>query len=179
MQTDGQTWAACICSLHSQRARNVLIRNPLGALTYVHILQCLVSVDTICWTLKLRTHYPPSKVLWTKFINQGLHCIVLKVWGILKIQSEHKRTLHFKNDTENKCDAFRTSHLHQSIEKLSKFCTHLTETRYVLRESHGRCRDYNPTRTAKSSSFEARTNWILYGFICKRLRRILETVCLW
>jgi hypothetical protein len=34
--------------------------------------------------------------------------------------------------------------LHQSIEKLSKFCTHLTETRYVLRESHDKCRDDNP-----------------------------------
>jgi hypothetical protein len=70
----------------------------------------------------------------------------------------------------------RTSNLHQSIEKLSKFCTHLTETRYVLRESHGRCRDDNPTRTAKSSGFRAWTNLSLYGFISKRLCRVLKTV---
>jgi hypothetical protein len=62
-----------------------------------------------------------------------------------KIQGEHKRTLYFQNDTENKCSVLRTSHLHQSIEKLSKFCKHVTETWYVLRESHGRCRDDNPT----------------------------------
>jgi hypothetical protein len=70
-----------------------------------------------------------------------------------EIQSEHKRTLHFQNDTENKCGVLRTSYLHQSIEKHSKFCIHLTESRYVLRESRGRCRDDNcirhrgPTRT--------------------------------
>jgi hypothetical protein len=57
------------------------------------------------------------------------------------IQGEHKRTLHFQNDAENKFGALWTSHIHQSIEKLSKFRTHLTETRYVLRESHGRCRE--------------------------------------
>jgi hypothetical protein len=74
------------------------------------------------------------------------------------VQGEHKRALHFQNGTENKCGVLRTSHLHQSIEKLSKFCTHFTETRYVLRESHGRCRDDNPTRTAKSSGFRALTN---------------------
>jgi hypothetical protein len=62
------------------------------------------------------------------------------------IQGEHKGTLHFQNNTENKHGALRTEHLHQSIEKLSKFCTHLTQTRYVLRESHDRCRDDNPTR---------------------------------
>jgi hypothetical protein len=61
------------------------------------------------------------------------------------MQGEHKRTLHFQNYTENKCGILRTSHLHQSIEKLSKFCTHLTETRYVLHESHDRCRDNNPS----------------------------------
>jgi hypothetical protein len=47
---------------------------------------------------------------------------------------------------KSKCGVLRTLHLHQSIEKLSKFCTHLTDTRYVLRESQGRCRDGNPTR---------------------------------
>jgi hypothetical protein len=62
------------------------------------------------------------------------------------LQGEHKITVLFQNDTENKCGVLRNSHLHQSIEKLSKFCTHLTETRYVLRESHGRCRNDNPTR---------------------------------
>jgi ABC-type polysaccharide/polyol phosphate transport system ATPase subunit len=73
----------------------------------------------------------------------GLH-IELLVLSI--IQGEHKGTLHFQNYTENKCGIVRTSHLHQSIERLSKTCTLLTETRYVLRESHGRCRDDNPTR---------------------------------
>jgi hypothetical protein len=63
-----------------------------------------------------------------------------------KIQDEHKRTLHFQNDTENKSGVLRSSHLHQSIEKPSKFCTRFTETRYVLRESHGRYPDDNPTR---------------------------------
>jgi hypothetical protein len=56
------------------------------------------------------------------------------------------RTLPFQNDKENKCGVLRTSHLHQTIEQFSKLCAHLTETRYVLRESHGRCRDDNPTR---------------------------------
>jgi hypothetical protein len=74
-----------------------------------------------------------------------MNCSCLRI-GLLIVQSEHKRTLHFQNDTENKCDVLRTSHLHQSIEKLSKSCTHLTETRYVLHESHGTCRDDNPTR---------------------------------
>jgi hypothetical protein len=32
-----------------------------------------------------------------------------------KIQDEHKRTLHFQSDTENKYGVLRTSHLHQSI----------------------------------------------------------------
>jgi hypothetical protein len=47
----------------------------------------------------------------------------VELWVYLlfeEIQVEHKRTLHFQNDTENKCSAFRTSHPHQSIE-LSKF----------------------------------------------------------
>jgi hypothetical protein len=57
-----------------------------------------------------------------------------------------QKNFTLQNDTENKCGVLRTSHLHQSIEKLSKFCTHFTETRYVLREPHGRCRDDNPTR---------------------------------
>jgi hypothetical protein len=62
------------------------------------------------------------------------------------IQSEQKRALHFQNDRENECGVLRTSHLHHSIEKLSEFYTHLTETRNVVRESHGRCRDDNPAR---------------------------------
>jgi hypothetical protein len=33
----------------------------------------------------------------------------------LNIQGEHKRTLHFQNDTENKRGILRTLHLHQSI----------------------------------------------------------------
>jgi hypothetical protein len=33
------------------------------------------------------------------------------------IQSEYKRTLHFQNDTENKCGVGGTSYLYQSIEK--------------------------------------------------------------
>jgi hypothetical protein len=38
------------------------------------------------------------------------------------IQGEHKRTSHFQNYTETKCGVLKTSHLHQSIEKHSKFC---------------------------------------------------------
>jgi hypothetical protein len=56
-----------------------------------------------------------------------------------------KELLYFQNDTENKCGVFRTSHQHQSIEKLSKFCTRLTQTQYVLRELDC-CLDNNPTR---------------------------------
>jgi hypothetical protein len=37
----------------------------------------------------------------------------------------------------------RTSHLHQSVEKLSKFCPHLRDNQYVLHESHERCQGYN------------------------------------
>jgi hypothetical protein len=40
----------------------------------------------------------------------------------LYVQSEHKSTLHFKNDAENKCGILRTSYLYQSIDKHSKFC---------------------------------------------------------
>jgi hypothetical protein len=39
------------------------------------------------------------------------------------IPGEHKRTLHFQNDTENKCGVLRTSHLHQSIEKHQSFAS--------------------------------------------------------
>jgi hypothetical protein len=38
------------------------------------------------------------------------------------VQGKHKITLHIQNDTENKCGVLRNSHLHQSIEKHSKFC---------------------------------------------------------
>jgi hypothetical protein len=38
------------------------------------------------------------------------------------MQSEHKRTLQFHNDTEDKCGILKTSRLHQSLEKLSKYC---------------------------------------------------------
>jgi hypothetical protein len=37
-------------------------------------------------------------------------------------QDEYKRTLHFQNDTESKCGVLKTSHLHQSKKKDSKFC---------------------------------------------------------
>jgi hypothetical protein len=40
---------------------------------------------------------------------------------IPNIQGEHKRTLHFQNDTERKCGVLRTSHLHQSIENSQSF----------------------------------------------------------
>jgi hypothetical protein len=88
-----------------------------------------------------------------KFVS---HSKVFKLWYILQwpvisvfimifcilllrnehIQGEHKITLHFQNDTENKWGILRSSHLHQSIEKLSKFCMHLTETQYVCSASH-------------------------------------------
>jgi hypothetical protein len=42
------------------------------------------------------------------------------VWFQIEIQSEHKITLHFLDDTENKYYVFRASRPHQSIEKLSK-----------------------------------------------------------
>jgi hypothetical protein len=66
---------------------------------------------------------------------------IIKIKNI--IQGEHKTTLRFQNDTENKCDVLTTSHVHQSTEKLPKFCTHLTQTRSVLHESEGHCRDDN------------------------------------
>jgi hypothetical protein len=78
------------------------------------------------------------------------------LYSMIKIQGEHKRTLHFQNDTENKCGVLRTSHIHQSIEKLSEVCTHLTETRHVLHESHGRCREDNP-RSKVASDTEGRS----------------------
>jgi hypothetical protein len=54
-------------------------------------------------------------VSFIRFVQKAQHTLV-------NIQDEHKRTLHTQNDTENKCGALRTSHLHQSIEKHSKFC---------------------------------------------------------
>jgi hypothetical protein len=92
--------------------------------------------------LRSRTHLTRATIVFDSV------CIPTWTVGMFcsNTQDEYKRTLHFQNDTENKCGVLRTSHLHQSIETLSKFCTHLTETRYVLRESHGRFRDDNPTR---------------------------------
>jgi hypothetical protein len=84
-------------------------------------------------------------ILHHKVVNS--YTLYIPTYTHIQIQSEHKRTLHFQNNTENKCGILRTSHLHQSIEKLSKFCTHFTETQYVLCESHGRCRDDNPNLT--------------------------------
>jgi hypothetical protein len=72
--------------------------------------------------------------------------------GEIIYTGEHKRTLHIQNDTENKCGVLKTSHLHHLILKLSKFCTHLTETWYVLRKSHSRCRDDNPQSTVASDT---------------------------
>jgi hypothetical protein len=36
----------------------------------------------------------------------------------LIVQDEHKRTLHFQNDTENKWGTLRTAQPHQLLEKL-------------------------------------------------------------
>jgi hypothetical protein len=44
------------------------------------------------------------------------------------MQGKHRSTLLFQNDTENKCGVLRNSHQHQLIEKLLKFCIHLTKT---------------------------------------------------
>jgi hypothetical protein len=49
------------------------------------------------------------------------------------VQGEHKRTLHFQNDTENKCGMLRTSRLHQSIEKHSKVLFQMTWVIVVAR----------------------------------------------
>lgn len=58
-----------------------------------------------------------------------------------------KALYNFLNDAESKCSVLETSDIHQSIEKFSKFCTHLAETRHVCSAiQHGRCRDNNPTR---------------------------------
>jgi hypothetical protein len=81
--------------------------------------------------LSWNTELFKKKYSFQEFILQ----VLLNIWQ-RAIQGEHKRILHFKNDTENKCGVLTTSHLHQSIEKLSKFCTHLTETRYVCSASH-------------------------------------------
>jgi hypothetical protein len=39
----------------------------------------------------------------------------------IDIQGEHKRSLPVQNDTENKCDVLRTSHLQQPTEKSQHF----------------------------------------------------------
>jgi hypothetical protein len=48
-----------------------------------------------------------------------------QVWGMTKNADFYtewaQKTLHYQNDTENKCGEFRTSHLHQSIEKSQSF----------------------------------------------------------
>jgi hypothetical protein len=56
-------------------------------------------------------HAPPFSPIEATIYKYGIY-----------IQGEHKRTLHFQNDTENKCGVLRTSHVHQSIEAHSKFC---------------------------------------------------------
>jgi hypothetical protein len=122
------------------------------------MLMCLTDLYLTHVTFLARPPPPPPELLCSvKWIISSVrftvrsHVLPAKLlnkfqWMALNIQAEHKRTLHFQNDTENKCGVLRTSHLHQSIEKHSKFCTHLTETRYVLRESRGRCRDDSPAR---------------------------------
>jgi hypothetical protein len=118
-----------VCAMYKARLR---------FLDFIMLVQIMKLLNVSYSFNPLRFEYSPQ------------HHVSLYLQQILlicnKIQSEHKITLHFQNNTENKCGELRTSHLHQSKEKLSKFCTHLTETRYVLRESHGRCRDDNPTR---------------------------------
>jgi hypothetical protein len=59
------------------------------------------------------------------------------IWENNNIQGEYKRTLQFHNDTENKCDVLRTSYLHQSIEKHSKFCFKWPGWLSLLRASAG------------------------------------------
>jgi hypothetical protein len=52
-------------------------------------------------------------------------CLYTLSWRCIHfplVQGEHKRNLHFQNDTESKYGVLRTSYLHQSIEKYSKFC---------------------------------------------------------
>jgi hypothetical protein len=67
-------------------------------------------------------------------VTFGIDCLTWHIdsyWSgitpaIHYIQSEHKRTLHFQYDTENKCGIPRTSHLHQLIKKLSEVLFQMT-----------------------------------------------------
>jgi len=61
------------------------------------------------------------------------------------VQMVHKRTSDFQNDTQYR-GVLPTLRLYQLTEKHSRFCTHLAETRYILRSRHDGCRDDNPTR---------------------------------
>jgi hypothetical protein len=54
---------------------------------------------------------------------------------IPNIQSEHKGTLHFQNDTERKCGVLRTSHLHQSTENSQSF-VHTSQRLDMCSASH-------------------------------------------
>jgi hypothetical protein len=59
--------------------------------------------------------------------------------------------------------------------------THLTETRYVLRESHGRCRDYNPTRPrlcAVSLEMKLWQLWFAASAVAKTAAEAGRTLCL-
>jgi hypothetical protein len=48
-------------------------------------------------------------------------CDVLSKLPRIDIQGEHKRSLHVQNDTENKCDVLKTSHLQQPTENSQHF----------------------------------------------------------
>jgi hypothetical protein len=55
-------------------------------------------------------------------ILQGFKRLDISVCLICSfIHIEHERTLHFQNDTENKCGVLRTSLLHQSIKNTRSF----------------------------------------------------------
>jgi hypothetical protein len=51
-----------------------------------------------------------------------------------------KELLHFQNDTENKCSILRTSLLHQSIEKYSKF--YFKWSGWLLLRAFARCHQF-------------------------------------
>jgi hypothetical protein len=72
---------------------------------------------------KEREHKEKNKITQMEIIYKTRKQKVQKLnTEINNTQGEHKKTLHFQNDTENKCGVLRTSHLHQSTKKHSKFC---------------------------------------------------------
>lgn len=67
-------------------------------------------------------HFTEYPLVFLLYATVTLRAAIRELCVVYYVQNVHKRTLHFLNEAENNCSVIRTSHLRQSIVKLSKFC---------------------------------------------------------